>query len=112
VATVFFDWASKPVAPVSRFGPQNRQLRFGDFCLKITVAFFSFGPQNQAGFGLPVAPQNQWREDDAGHASKSSDLLWLKASRTRVFQSVLKTDRGATADGARGTIAEVALSLS
>jgi hypothetical protein len=43
---------------VFRFGPQNRQLRFGDLGLKITVIVFWFGPQNQAGDGLSVAPQN------------------------------------------------------
>jgi hypothetical protein len=43
---------------VSRFGPQYRQLWFGDLGLKITATVSSFGPQNQAGFGLSVAPQN------------------------------------------------------
>jgi hypothetical protein len=43
---------------VFRFGPQNRQLRFGDLGLKITVIVFWFGPQNQVGDGLSVAPQN------------------------------------------------------
>jgi hypothetical protein len=37
---------------------QNRQLRFSDFALKITATIFWFGHQNQAGFGLSVAPQN------------------------------------------------------
>jgi hypothetical protein len=31
------DLVSEPVARLSRFGPQNRQLRFGDLCLKITA---------------------------------------------------------------------------
>jgi hypothetical protein len=43
---------------VSHFGPQNRQLRFDDLSLKITTTVSWFGPQNQAGFGLSVAPQN------------------------------------------------------
>jgi hypothetical protein len=30
--------------------------------LKITVMVSWFGPQNQVGFGLSVAPQNQRRE--------------------------------------------------
>jgi hypothetical protein len=38
---------------------------------------------------------------------RSSDLLRVKASLARVFQSGLKTGGGATAGGARGTIAEV-----
>jgi hypothetical protein len=47
-------------------------------------------------------------EDDAGHASRSSGLLRLKASRARVFQSGNKTDGGATVGGARDTIANIA----
>jgi hypothetical protein len=42
-----------------------------------------------------------------GHASRSSGLLHVKASRAMVFQFGLKTDGGATAGGARGTIAEI-----
>jgi hypothetical protein len=47
-----------------------------------------------------------------GHASRSSGLLHVEASLARVFQSGLKTDRGATMGGARGTIAEVASEAS
>jgi hypothetical protein len=36
----FPDLASKARVTVSRFEPQNRQLRFGDFGLKITAAVF------------------------------------------------------------------------
>jgi hypothetical protein len=54
VATIFSGLASKPVAHISQFGPQNRQLRFGDLGLKITATVSWFGPQNQAGFGLYV----------------------------------------------------------
>jgi hypothetical protein len=46
---------SKPRSTVFQFGPQNRQLRFGDLGLKITVTVFWFGPQNQVGFSLSVA---------------------------------------------------------
>jgi hypothetical protein len=42
-----------------------------------------------------------------GHTSRSSSFLLVKASRTIVFQSDLKTSGGATAGGARGTIADV-----
>jgi hypothetical protein len=56
VVTVSPDLASKPVARVSRFGHQNRQLRFSDLSVKITVMVSWFWPQNQAGFGLSVAP--------------------------------------------------------
>jgi hypothetical protein len=41
---------------VSRFGPQNRQLRFGDLGLKITMTVSWFMLQNQAGNNLSVAP--------------------------------------------------------
>jgi hypothetical protein len=34
----FIGLTSNPRSSVSQFGPQNRQLRFGDLCLKITVA--------------------------------------------------------------------------
>jgi hypothetical protein len=42
-----------------------------------------------------------------GHASRSSGLLHVEASRTMVFQSGLKTDGGTMVGGARGTIMEV-----
>jgi hypothetical protein len=70
VATVSPGLASKPavgflVEPqnqggggFSRFGPQNRQLWFGDLVLKITATVSWFGHQNQPDFGLLVAPQN------------------------------------------------------
>jgi hypothetical protein len=97
---------------VSRFGPQNRQLLFGDLGLKITATVSWFGPQNQVGFGLSVAPQNRWREVGVGHASRSSSLLGIETSLTRVSQSGLKTGRCATTGGARGTIMEVASEAS
>jgi hypothetical protein len=64
------------------------------------------------GFGLSVVPQNRWREVSAGPASRSSSLLCVEASLARVSQSSLKTGGGATAGGARGTIAEVAWNAS
>jgi hypothetical protein len=67
-----------------------------------------FGPQNQAGFGLLVAPQNRQKVVGVGYASRSSGLLCVEASLARVFQSGLKTGGGATTGGARGTIVEVA----
>jgi hypothetical protein len=66
-----------------------------------------FGPQNQACFGLSVAPQNRRREVSAGHTSRSSDFFGVEASLAKVFQSGLKTGGGATTGGARGTITEV-----
>jgi hypothetical protein len=76
----------------------------------MTVSWFE--PQNQADFGLSFASQNQWREDDTEHASRSSGLLLLEASHARVSQSGLKTDRGAMVGGARCIIAEVTCSSS
>jgi hypothetical protein len=67
-----------------------------------------FGPQNQVGFGLSVAPQNQRREVGVGHVSRSSGLLGVEASLARVSQSGLKTGGGTMMGGARGTIMEVA----
>jgi hypothetical protein len=75
--------------------------------LKITASVSWFRPQNQAGFGLLAAQQNQSREDGAGHASRSDGLLRHEASRARVFQSGLKTNGGATMGGARGIIARL-----
>jgi hypothetical protein len=46
------------------------------------------------------------------HMSRSSGLLDVEESLTRVSQSGLKTGRGATVGGARGTIAEVASEAS
>jgi hypothetical protein len=46
VVTVSPGLVLKLVAQVFRFGPQNRQLRFGDLDLKITATVSWFGPQN------------------------------------------------------------------
>jgi hypothetical protein len=67
-----------------------------------------FGPQSQAGFDLLVVSQNRQREVNAEHASRSSGLLHLKASRVRVSQSDLKTGGGATTGGAHSIITNVA----
>jgi hypothetical protein len=104
----FSGLASKPVAWVSQFGPQNWQFQFGDLGLKITMTVSWFGPQNQAGFGLSVAPQNRRTEDGVRHTSRSSGLLHLEVSRARVSQSGLKTRGGVMVSGARGTITKVA----
>jgi hypothetical protein len=47
-----------------------------------------------------------------GHASRSSGLLHLRASRARVSQSSLKISGGTMAVGACGTITEVVLESS
>jgi hypothetical protein len=110
--TVFSGLASNPVARVFRFGPQNRQLWFGELGLKITTMVSWFVPQNHAGFGLSIAPQNRWREDGTGHASRSGGLFRLEASHARVSQSSLKTGGGMMVAGARVTIAYVTLGSS
>jgi hypothetical protein len=66
-----------------------------------------FGPQNQAVFGLSVAPQKRRSEVGAGHASRSSSLLRVEASMASVSQSGLKTSGGTMTGGARGTMVEV-----
>jgi hypothetical protein len=53
------DLTRKPLSQVFRFESQNRQLRFDDFDIKITVMVYWFVPQNQAGYGLLVVPQNR-----------------------------------------------------
>jgi hypothetical protein len=67
-------------------------------------------PQNQVGFCLSVVPQNQWKEVSAGHVSRSDGLLRLEASRAKISQPGLKTDRGVMMGGARGIIIDVASS--
>jgi hypothetical protein len=136
VATVFSSLALKLVATISiglasklavgfLVEPQNQggggfpglglktgSYRFGDLSLKITAMVSWFRPQNHASFGLSVASQNRRREVSVGHVSRSSGLLDVEASLTRVSQSGLKTDGGATTGGARGTIVEVASEAS
>jgi hypothetical protein len=82
------------------------------WALKPAALVWCFGPQNQAGLGLSVAPQNRRNEVGAGHASRSSSLLGVEARLTRVSQSGLKTGGGTTTGGARGTITEVASEAS
>jgi hypothetical protein len=75
--------------------------------LKITATVSWFGPQNQVGFGLSVAPQNRRREVNVGYASRSSGLLHVEVSLIRVSQSGLKTGGDVTMGGAHGIITEV-----
>jgi hypothetical protein len=131
VATVFSSLASKLVAMVSPdlaskptvgflIEPQNQggggffgldlkidSSDFDDLGLKINTTVSSFRSQNQVWFGLSVASQNRQREVGAGHTLRSSGLLRVEASLTRVFQSSLKTDGCVTTGGVRGTITEV-----
>jgi hypothetical protein len=66
-------WASKPVA------------QFGDLGLKITTMVFWFVPQNHVGYGLSVAPQNRWEDEDGvRHVSRFSNSLHLEASHAMV----------------------------
>jgi hypothetical protein len=86
-----------------------RRLRYSDLCLKIIVMISWYGPENHAGYDLSVAPQNRRDEVGAGHASRSSGLLHLEASRVRVSQSDLKTGGCVITCGARDIIVQVAL---
>jgi hypothetical protein len=86
----FLVWPQNQGRRVSRFGSQNRQLRFGDLGFKITTTVSWFGSQNQAGNGLSVVPQNRREDDDAGHASRSSGLLHLEVSWARISQFASK----------------------
>jgi hypothetical protein len=109
VATVSSDLASKPVATVfAGLTSKPAATVFASLASKLVATVSWFGPQNQVGFGLLVAPKNRRREVSVGHALISSSLLGMEASLTRVFQSGLKTGGGATTGGARGTIMEVA----
>jgi hypothetical protein len=124
VSTIFSSMASKPavgflVEPQNQggggffsLGLKTSSYWFGDLGLKITATVSWFGPQNQADFGLSVAPQNRRREVNVGHTSRSCSSLSMEVSLARVFQSGLKTGGGATTGGARGTIVEVASEAS
>jgi hypothetical protein len=67
-----YSLASKPLARVSRFGPQNRQLWFDDLAHKISMTVSWFRPQNHMRGGLSVCaskPMYGWRwcEDTRWH---------------------------------------------
>jgi hypothetical protein len=94
--SVFSVWVSKPAATVWWFESQNH---CDDFLV------WSSKPSR---LRFIVCAIKRTGEDNAGHTSRSGGLLHLKASRARVFQSGLKTGRGATAGGARDTITDVA----
>jgi hypothetical protein len=78
-------WPQNRWWKVFRFGPQNWQLWFSNLGIKITAMVSWVGHQNQTGYSLSVAPQNR-RE----HASRSSGLLHVEASRARVSQFASK----------------------
>jgi hypothetical protein len=61
---------------------------------------------------LSVAPQNRWRKVGAGYTLRSSGLLGVEVSLTKVSQFGLKTGGDATTGGARGTITEFASEAS
>jgi hypothetical protein len=108
VVTVSPDLASKPVVDFL-VEPQNQGGGgFFDLGVKITATASWIVSQNQIGFGLSIAPQNRRREVGAGHVSRSSRLLDVEVSLTRVFQSGLKSGGDATTGVARDTITEVA----
>jgi hypothetical protein len=73
------------------------QRRFLDLCLKTRQVWF---------VSCVTKPTGEC--DGVGHTSRSNGLLRVEASLARISQSGLKTDTGATTDGARGTITKVA----
>jgi hypothetical protein len=108
VATVSPDLASKLVVKGFLVWALKPTAQFGDLGLKITMTVSWFAPQNQASYGLSVAPQNRSEdEDNAGHTSRSSGLLHVESCQRRVSQSGFKISGGAMAAGARGTITEI-----
>jgi hypothetical protein len=113
VATVSGSLASKPAVMVfSSLASKLVVMVFTGLASKLVATVFWFGPQNQVGFGLSVAPQNRWREVSVERALRSSGLLHMEASLATVSQSGLKTDGGTMTGGARGTITEVASEAS
>jgi hypothetical protein len=113
VATVSYGLASKPAATISGdLASKPVATVFSSLTSKLMATVSWFGSQNHVGFSLSVAPQNRWSEIDAGHASRSSGLLHVEASMSRVSQSGMKTGGGVTTGGARGTIVEVASEAS
>jgi hypothetical protein len=96
----------------SGLGLKTGSYGFDNLGFKITAMVSWFGPQNQAGFGFSVVPQNRRREVGAGHVSRSSGLLGVEASLAWVSQSGLKTGGGAMTGDTHGTIVEVASEAS
>jgi hypothetical protein len=107
-STVSISLASKSVATVLVVWPQNHLLRFPGLGLKtgscglviwptkLPRRFPSLGHKTRWDEVCRFAPQNRWEDEDgAGHATRSSSLLHLEVSLTRVSQSSLKTGRGA-----------------
>jgi hypothetical protein len=91
----FCGLVSKQLAQVFWFGSQNWQLWVDDLAHKITATVSWFGSQNQVGYSLSTVPQNRREDrDDTRHATRSSGLLRLEASRARISQSSLKTGGG------------------
>jgi hypothetical protein len=78
VVTVSPGLASKPVVEGFPLWASKLAARFYDLGLKISATVSWFGPQNQVTFGLSAAPQNRWEDEDgAGHASRSSSMLYM-----------------------------------
>jgi hypothetical protein len=95
------------------FGFPGLDLKTGSYGLVTLVSKsprrFLVWASKPSGLQFIGSPQNRRDDEDgAGHASRSSGLLRVEASQARVSLSNLKTGGGATASGARGTIAVVA----
>jgi hypothetical protein len=120
--TVFSDLASKPVVVVGFLvEPQHQGGGSGfsglgfktDSCglviwsSKSAQRFLGLDLKNEHASVYRLRHKTDGGCDGVGHASRSSSLLHVKASLSRVSQSGLKTDGDATVSGACGTTAEV-----
>jgi hypothetical protein len=123
-ATVFSTLASKPavgflVEPQNQGGEgfPDLGLKTGSsglmiWALKSPRRFFCLGLKTKCTSVCRLCHKTDGGGVGAGHVSRSSGLLYVKASLARVSQSGLKTDGDVTMGGARGTIAEVASDAS
>jgi hypothetical protein len=92
----------------SRFGLKTGGGGFPDLGLKIdSYSFLVWASKPSKLRFVDCASKPTGGCDDVGHASRSSSLLHVEASRARVSQSGLKTGGGAAVGGTRGTIVEV-----
>jgi hypothetical protein len=94
-------WVSKPTAPLWWFKPQNHRIDFLICVSKSSRLRF---------VGCAIKPMGGWL--GMGHASRSDGLFRLEASRSRISQSVLKTDRDAMTGVAYGIMTDVTSSES
>jgi hypothetical protein len=104
---IFSGLASKLVARVSRFEPQNRELLFGDLGHKITATILGLDLKTKQAWFVGCATKPM----EGGWCRTRVEICWLaspEVSHARVSQSGLKTGGSTTAGGACCIIVEVA----